>query len=256
MHPENDLPIRRADALRVCHLVTGLYLVMATMNDMAVFLIKACRVRFLGCLVIAVFSCGCSWLSPCGSCPPQVASTLHEAAESGNMDLTLGFLAKGGKIDARDTLGRQPLHGAAESGNVDLVRYLVEHGADVRAKDHLGQMPVHFAAEYGHVAVVEYLLAHGAKVDDEGEWRETPLCNAAGEGRFDVVKLLIGRGAKVRVKTDGGGWMPIHRAATTDSAPTVKYLLAHGAKVGDRDDSGDTPLHLALRYGKIGRAHV
>lgn len=70
------------------------------------------------------------------------------------------------------------------------------------------------------------------------------LLKAAEEGKLETLKQLIGKGADIHSR-DGTGYSAIQFAAMNGDADMTKFLLTAGAKVNDRTDFGDTPLHNA-----------
>ena len=62
-----------------------------------------------------------------------------------------------------------------------------------------------------------------------------------------MVSLLVQSGVHVDATTNNGGFTPLHIAAREDSrANCVEVLLAAGAALDVRSDSGRTPLDMAL----------
>ncbi|MFP3021457.1 MAG: ankyrin repeat domain-containing protein, partial [Wolbachia sp.] len=68
-------------------------------------------------------------------------TSLHLAAEQGNLNAVKYFVEKGGDISAQDEMGYTPLHLAAKQGNLDIIKYLVEKGADINVKSKSGRTP-------------------------------------------------------------------------------------------------------------------
>lgn len=126
------------------------------------------------------------------------------------------------------------------------------------------------AAFYGHWKMCDFLIARGADVGTVvAETGETPLHSALSKaGRpyfFNVVRLLVEHGADVNARTVPGkstgafmrdvrtkGETPLHRAAAYADAPTIEFLIRHGADREARDANGDSPLTWASEHLRPG----
>jgi len=73
---------------------------------------------------------------------------------------------------------------------------------------------------------------------------ETPLWAASHAGQTDVVALLIRHGADVNAIS--GASVPLHVACAFGNIDTVRVLARAGGDVNRADDTGKTPLHLAV----------
>lgn len=61
-------------------------------------------------------------------------------------------------IDARNnSTGRVPLHEAANSGNLEVVKFLIELGVPHLPRCTFGQVPAQLARDAGHIATAEFL---------------------------------------------------------------------------------------------------
>ena len=89
----------------------------------------------------------------------------------------------------------------------------------------------------GKVSAARRLLEKGvANLDrDEGLY-------VAVHSRPEMVELLIEYGANVNHQSTRSGQTPLHLAAKYGYVDVAKCLLAHGARVDIRDPSGLTPL--------------
>lgn len=145
-------------------------------------------------------------------------TTLHLAAEQGDLATIEQRIAAGDIIDARDGRRLTPLHRAAIAGQWKAAALLLDHGADPNAVAEGDMSPLHFAAMLGHPELAGLLTRRGARVD---------IRNASG-------------------------MMPLHLAANDK---VVKVLVAAGADVNGLTSKGLTPLHTA-RHGLIARALV
>ncbi len=123
-------------------------------------------------------------------------TSLHAAAESGDVAEVGRLLADGADPNLRNWLDKTPLHLAARSNQVGVVALLIEKGADVNAAGPLGWRPLHTAAEWDNVEVVKLLLEHGADVSVKTEGGGSPLDLAAPGS--ECAELLRRHGATGR----------------------------------------------------------
>lgn|GEM_PF-3239999 len=102
------------------------------------------------------------------------------------------LISHGVRVDNTDFLGRTSLHYAAERGEIDVAACLLAHGADMEAVDLSERTtPMGYAARQGRADMVRYLLDHGASLESpEGrEWaRPQALAELAGE--TTIVSML------------------------------------------------------------------
>ncbi len=96
--------------------------------------------------------------------PSRFANTAVDAAVSGNRaEAVRILLAAGADANTRSEGNATTLHKAAQHGNLEVVRMLLDHGADPNAVRDGGHTPADDAREEGHAAVAELLRARGAK---------------------------------------------------------------------------------------------
>ena len=134
------------------------------------------------------------------------------------------------------------IHDAAEKGNIEVVKQHLAAGADANAKDHRGGTPLQFAVGRGRKDIIELLIAKGADVNVKFDGAGlTPLHMASGSGRYEIVELLIDKGAKMNTKDSAGrtaldwaekkyDWPEKIMAAKKE---TVDLLRKHGGKTGE-----------------------
>ncbi len=181
------------------------------------------------------------------------------AARSGREPILRMSLQLGADVDVRDGNRRTPLYEAAKYGQLEIVRLLVERGADLHAaRDHPEMTPLHVAAEYGQLEAVRFLLEIGADANVENVWQQTPLSQLAWhaqENGAEIAAHLLAHGADLNSR-DNRGFTPLHRAVRYGKVPFTRYLAANGADVNARTDQGGTVLQYALENGQLEAALV
>lgn len=125
---------------------------------------------------------------------PELGSTsLHEAAESGNVELLELLLTTdlGPHLTTFDYIQRTPLHWAAARGHVEIARLLLDAGADVNARNEAGaeDSPLHVAVREVQEAMIAFLLSKRADPLARGWMGITPL--GAAEGTRDPARVRI-----------------------------------------------------------------
>jgi len=142
------------------------------------------------------------------------------------------------------------IHNAAESGNLNRVRTLLNQGMSVNLRDSFGYTPLYWAANKNRLNVVKELLNRGAKKNARDWFGHTALFAATRSGHLNVVKELLNRGANKNAR-DSSGHTPLHIAAHRGNLNIVKELLRRGARVNPRNSNGFIPLHLVGQRPRV-----
>ncbi len=217
-------------------------------------------------------------VAPFGLSPEGQVHALLRAAEGNDEERLRELIDAGVDIDLVVDSWGTALHQAVFADDLDAVRLLVKYGGDANKGIADGITPLHEAAlsESEHAyEIVEILVSHGADVnakvrDDNPEdmWAVfgegcTPLHHAVGVTRWDdnlefrsnkaVVELLLAHDARVDEK-DGFGDTPLFNAASLD---VMELLIEHGADVNARNsEDGSTVLHGAAAGGYLDVAEL
>jgi ankyrin repeat protein len=115
--------------------------------------------------------------------------------------------------------------------------------------------PLVQAARGGSLDTIERLLDSGADVNlpaPTGDgWDATPLQHAILARQAAAVRLLLDRGADPNGVGSPNAPAPLMLAAGDTDPTFVNLLLAHGADAAIEDDTGVTPLFVAVAAGTI-----
>ncbi len=168
-------------------------------------------------------------------------TSLHKAAQYGNLKAAKRFLELKANVNAKDRFGWTPLHVAQYKPK--MIKFLIEHGADVHAMTADGKTPLHLEVSREGAG---YLVEQGAKVNVRAADGSTPLHAATQFNHPDVIELLLDKGADPNARMTNGK-TPLHREAESSyqTERRIQALLDKGAKLDMLDRNGRTPLHAA-----------
>lgn len=159
----------------------------------------------------------------------------------------LRSIIKEAGADVRDARGSSALMYAAAIGSLDAMKLLVDDGAKVDAPNSFGATPLMWCA--GDLAKVRYLLEKGASVTTKSQYGRTPLLIAATyDGSVEIGRLMIAKGADVRAKDQSGATV-LNAAAAANNIKLARLLLDKGADVNSMDGAGFNPLMIAAANG-------
>ena len=127
-------------------------------------------------------------------------STLHSAADYGDLEMVQVLLDYGVGVNTQNGFGSTPLDFALKYPHTRLdagvVRLLLDHGADPNVCAHDSLTPLYRASQCGRIDIVRLLLEHGASVEAVDEQGDTPLDVASGKQRDEIISLLLEHRAK------------------------------------------------------------
>ncbi|EOY12421.1 Ankyrin repeat family protein, putative [Theobroma cacao] len=154
------------------------------------------------------------------------------------------------------------LFSAARSGNLQTLRRLIQ---DDEAKVHDKKTPegntvLHFAARFGHKSLVEELITRCPSLVHQSNFKgETPLHVAAKAGRHDIVESLMDSktdksGLCLGWIRDNSGNTPLHGAVRNEHSKVVKaFAKKDPLSLRWLNDAGESPLSIAIdmRFTKL-----
>jgi ankyrin repeat protein len=180
---------------------------------------------------------------------------LIAAARKGDATQIRHYLARGANINTVSSQhsNKTPIHLVMETGNQDAVKALLEGGANIEAKDGWGNNALYCAAFFGLLEIAKLLLQKGANANNKSTGDGLTPAEVAKKHGFHPLADLI----KMEEK-DQNGNTHLHNAVLQDNVALAKSLLAKGANVHAKSNSGQTPvfyaknkeiLELLLKYG-------
>ncbi|XP_041352521.1 poly [ADP-ribose] polymerase tankyrase-2-like [Gigantopelta aegis] len=151
------------------------------------------------------------------------------------------LVKKGAIVNIQTKSGNTPLHSAVNYMSLEMVRYLVKKEAQINIQNQCGKSPVDNAAQDGSLKIVCYFVEKRALTETE---KYTSLIDACLSGEIEVVELLLEKGADPNY----GSITAMHIAAGLHSTDILQVLLDKGGDMNALTNSGNTPLHVAMRY--------
>ncbi len=171
--------------------------------------------------------------------PVSLASAIHEAARTGDLERVQRLIVKGLDVNAKSNRDETPLIVAALAGQGEIASYLLQRGADIDARTSSGLTSLHAAAYAGYDDIVRLLVARGATIDDaKNSYGVTPLHLAAEENHIATVSALLSLGASVSA-LESNGYSAVSRAGWREHWDVVDALLAKGAGCQPAEKVGD-----------------
>ncbi|XP_014229564.1 uncharacterized protein LOC106654285 [Trichogramma pretiosum] len=198
--------------------------------------------------------------------PEAIEWLLVESVECKTMDPRplVDFVVNTGYKDEFDVNytndnGLTHFHIACESDCDDVVQKFLDHGVDFNCLEQFGtkESPLHVALIYGSERVIELLLRSGA---------DPNIANAKGwtflhqicQGKFynNYATLLFDltheKYRPIQVNgADESGKTPLHIALAKGFEEIIESLLSRGADPNAADGEGSTPLHIICQRDKF-----
>ncbi|XP_047019166.1 serine/threonine-protein phosphatase 6 regulatory ankyrin repeat subunit A [Helicoverpa zea] len=179
------------------------------------------------------------------------STLMHIASLNGHADCAMMLFKKGVYLHMPNKDGARSIHTAARYGHVGIINTLLQKGESVDVTTNDNYTALHIAVESCKPAVVETLLGYGADVHVRGgKQRETALHIAARIPDGDKCALMLLKSGAGPNKATEDGQTPVHVAAKYGNLATLVLLLEDGGDPLRKTKSGETPLHMACRSCK------
>ena len=177
-------------------------------------------------------------------------NTLHHAALGGDTDIISLIHTHLPNIESKTSEGNTPLMVAAGTGKLHAVKWFLEKGATVTCENKRRWNTLHLAAQGGDTDIISLIHTHLPNIESKTGEGLTPLMVAAGTGKLHAVKWLLEKGAAIACENKRG-WSPLHHAAKGGDPDTIDLILTHLPDVDSKTADGETPLIIAVSYGKL-----
>ncbi|NP_001408058.1 inversin isoform 4 [Mus musculus] len=211
---------------------------------------------------------------------PLHLSTRHRSPKC--LALLLKFMAPG-EVDTQDKNKQTALHWSAYYNNPEHAKLLIKHDSNIGIPDVEGKIPLHWAANHKDPSAVHTVrcILDAAPTESLLNWQDyegrTPLHFAVADGNLTVVDVLTSyescnitsydnlfrtplhwaallgtfgqRNKSGTIPSDSQGATPLHYAAQSNFAETVKVFLQHPSVKDDSDLEGRTSFMWAAGKG-------
>jgi ankyrin repeat protein len=194
------------------------------------------------------------------------------------------IIAKGGQVNAKSASGATPAGMAVAGGNTavfaallesgidkdglelnslplavfayekrqkEIAKTLLEKGADVKKTGSLGETMLHAVAAQDDWQFANFVLGYNPDLNARDDTGRTPLLSAIDKSAIRVAGLLIEKGADVNVKDRQGQTSLHYLAAARNATGLMAKAQAAGIKVDAKDNSGRTPLAIAVESNRV-----
>ncbi len=154
-----------------------------------------------------------------------------------------------GAVSAQTDSSREALFAAIHRGAVDDVAHLLESGVNPNIVGADGTAALMAATLFANARMVELLLQHSADPNRAGVSGTTALMWAIPD--LEKVRLLLARGANVNARSETGRTALLVAASYPGTVEVLRLLLDRGGDIHAQDQGGATALALAVRSADV-----
>ncbi|CAD5122217.1 DgyrCDS10668 [Dimorphilus gyrociliatus] len=178
----------------------------------------------------------------------EQSTPLHIAVEKNSPDLVRILVDKFPKaMNMRDGLMNTPLHNSLMKDYRKIANFLLaQQCADMSLSNQKNFNSLHISSLKGNITATKTICEHKPvllnKQKDDGF---TPLHLASLNGHFTIVEFLVQKGADIKIENKKKQ-NALMLACSQGHIKVAHFLITNGASIDEKDDRGDTCLHMAL----------
>ncbi|KAK5787733.1 hypothetical protein VI817_010230 [Penicillium citrinum] len=184
-------------------------------------------------------------------------TALHVASEQGSLSSLRELLRFAADPTIHTEYNQESvIHLATAQGDATIfskkLQILLEWGAEINAKNRDGDTALHYLiCRIGDPELIVSFLAKGASIEIKGRCGRTPLQYAIFLEQEEIASILLDHDANPFCE-DESGVTPLHLAMQSKKLSTaiVERLIGDGSCINQEDKSHRTPLFEAAAYGR------
>lgn len=139
------------------------------------------------------------------------------------------------------------LYVAIKRGDIDQVERHIFWKTDINSLNIDGQTPLHESAINGRIIISQLLLKNGASINKQNKKGQTALDIALVNGRTQLADVLID---KFSAEFDATRSLFDIVNRHVHDRDVIRFLVRRGAQINSLDESGNTPLIIAVKNGQ------
>ena len=166
----------------------------------------------------------------------------------------VSILLNSDRVNFSDDLGNSALHIALqERASSDIITTLINQGSRINAVDNNGQTPLRLAVDMNLLNQAKILADAGADPFISAVDNKSPADIAFAKGEDCIKAIFSGRAINVR---DNSANTILHHAARYGTPRIIELLLELGANKTLRNISSEIPLDIAIRWNRADNAQL